>query len=217
LGELTTLFLWRMEHLLHRYAQPYDANYPLLCIDERPCQLLEDVLLPLPMEPGKPARQDHHYKRQGVCTIFIAFEPLTGFRLVQVRTRRTKSDYAAFMQTVAQHYREAECITVVQDNLNTHSPGSFYAAFPPEEAFALARRFDMVYTPPKASWLNMVEIELSILAKQCLDRRIGQIETLEQETQAWCQQRNQQRATVDWQFTQEKARDKFKRFYPNLS
>jgi len=169
------------------------------------------------MEPGKSKRQDYHYKRNGVCTVFMAFEPLTGRRFVQVRKQRTKKDYAEFMQWVAAQYPEADVILVVQDNLNTHNPGSFYQAFAPERAFALAQRFEMHYTPTKASWLNMVEIELSILSKQCLDRRIGDIDTLKREVLAWTDERNAKRATVHWQFTQGKARDKFAKFYPNSS
>jgi hypothetical protein len=207
-----------MENILHLYELPYDPKRPLICFDERPCQLIEDVLVPLPMEPGKTKREDYHYKRNGVCTVFIAFEPLTGQRFVQVRQRRTKKDYAEFMQELAEsHYPSAEKIVLVQDNLNTHSPGSFYEAFRPEEAFALAQRFEMHYTPIKASWLNMVEIELSVLSKQCLDRRIGDIEILEREVLTWARQRSDQRTTVQWQFTQVKARDKFKKFYPNPS
>lgn len=206
-----------MEDILHLYALPYDPKRPLICVDERPCQLVEDVLVPLPMEPGKSKRQDYHYKRNGVCTVFMAFEPLTGRRFVQVRKQRTKKDYAEFMQWVAAQYPEADVILVVQDNLNTHNPGSFYQAFAPERAFALAQRFEMHYTPTKASWLNMVEIELSILSKQCLDRRIGDIDTLKREVLAWTDERNAKRATVHWQFTQGKARDKFAKFYPNSS
>lgn len=206
-----------MENILHLYALPYDPKRPLICVDERPCQLLDDVLVPLPMEPGKSKRQDYHYKRNGVCTLFIAFEPLTGRRFVQVRKQRTKKDYAEFMQWVAAQYPEAESIVVIQDNLNTHTPGSFYQAFAPEQAFVLAQRFEMHYTPPKASWLNMVEIELSILSKQCLDRRIADMVTLEREALAWVNERNACRATVHWQFTKDKAREKFSRFYPNQS
>jgi hypothetical protein len=203
-----------MENILRLYELPYDPMRPLLCFDERPCQLIEDVLVPLPMEPGKSKREDYHYQRNGVCTVFMAFEPLTGRRFAQVRARRTKQDYAEFMQWLASQYPEAEKIVLIQDNLNTHNPGSFYQAFTPELAFALAQRFEMHYTPTKASWLNMVEIELSILSKQCLDRRIGDIETLEREVLAWVEQRNKQRAKIQWQFTQVKAREKFKRFYP---
>ncbi len=200
--------------MLHLYELPYDPKRPLICVDERPCQLIDDILVPLPMEPGQSKREDYHYQRNGVCTVFIAFEPLRGRRWVQVRKQRTKKDYAAFMQDLAQHYPQADQLVIVQDNLNTHSPGSFYAAFTPEQAFALAQRFEMHYTPTQASWLNMVEIELSILSKQCLDRRIGDMQTLEREVLAWAKARNAKRATVHWQFTQNKARDKFKRFYP---
>jgi hypothetical protein len=206
-----------MENILDLYEQPYDPRYPLICFDERPCQLIEDVLVPLPMEPGKPKRQDYQYKRNGVCTVLIAFEPLTGRRFVQIRQRRTKQDYAEFMQALAAQYPQAIKIRVVQDNLNTHSPGSFYQAFTPEVAFALAQRFEMHYTPNKASWLNMVEIELSLLSKQCLDRRIGDRATLTREVLTWVQDRNDTGATVQWQFTKTDARDKFKKFYPNLS
>lgn len=206
-----------MENILHLYALPYDPKRPRICVDERPCQLLDDVLVPLPMEPGKPERPDYHYKRNGVCTVFMAFEPLACRRLVQVRKQRTKQDYAEFMHWVAAQYPEAEMIDVIQDNLNTHNPGSFYQAFAPDEAFALAQRFQMHYTPTKASWLNMVEIEFSVLSKQCLDRRIADMEILEREVMAWTDDRNAKRATVNWQFTKSKARDKFTKFYPNIS
>ena len=206
-----------MENILNLYEQPYDPKRPLVCIDERPCQLIGDVLVPLPMTPGKPKREGYQYKRNGVCTVFIAVEPLTGWRFIHVSLRRTKIDYAAFMEMVVQHYAEAEEIVIVQDNLNTHNPSSFYAAFTAEKAFALARRFEMHYTPNKASWLNMAEIELSILSKQCLDRRIGDQETLAQEALAWAARRNAKKATIHWQFTKNHARDKFKRFYPNYS
>jgi len=206
-----------MEDILYLYALPYDSKWPLLCFDERPCQLLEDVLAPLPLEPGRPRREDYHYKRNGVCTVFIAFEPHTGQRFVQIRKRRTKKDYAEFMQALAQQYAGAEKIRLIQDNLNTHTPGSFYAALDPEAAFALGQRFEMHYTPPRASWLNMVEIELSILSKQCLDRRIADIETLEREVLAWVKERNARRATVQWQFTTADARARFSKFYPGLS
>lgn len=203
-----------MENILRLYELPYDPKRPLLCFDERPCQLIGDVLVPLPMTPGKPKREGYQYKRNGVCTVFMAFEPLTGRRFVQVRDRRTKKDYAEFMQWLDAQYPEADKIVLVQDNLNTHNPGSFYQTFVPDAALALAQRFEMHYTPTKASWLNMVEIEFSVLSKQCLDRRIADIETLEREVLAWTQQRNEQRATIRWQFTKEVARDKFKRFYP---
>jgi hypothetical protein len=206
-----------MEVVLHLYELPYDPKRPLICVDERPCQLIDDILVPRPMQPGKPKRQDYHYKRNGVCTVFIAFEPLTGWRFVQVRKQRTKKDYAEFMQELATHRSQADQLIIVQDNLNTHSPASFYAAFAPHTAFALAQHFEMHYTPTKASWLNMVEIELSVLSKQCLDRRIADMRTLEREVVAWAKERNSKQATVHWQFTIDKARRRFNRFYPNIS
>lgn len=206
-----------MEHLLDLYAHPYDPARPLLCLDERPCQLLGEVIGPWPLASGKPRRHDYHYTRHGVCTVFIAFEPATGFRMVQVRTQRTKADYTAFLQQIAAQYPQAAVIRVVQDNLNTHTPGAFYAAVPPADAWALAQRFEMHYTPPHASWLNMAELELAILATQCLDRRIPDQERLAQEAYAWAGRRNAQHATVHWQFTIAQARQTFQRFYPNLS
>jgi hypothetical protein len=205
-----------MEHILALYERPYDPARPLICLDERPCKLHGEVLEPLPMKPGQSKREDHEYQRNGVCTVFIAFEPATGRRWVLVRERRTKQDYALFMQYLAAQFPAAEQIDIVQDNLNTHHPGSFYAAFKPQTAFALAQRFQMHYTPRKASWLNMVELELAALSKQCLDRRIGDIETLRREVVAWVKQRNDKGITVTWQFTKEQARETFKRFYPTL-
>ncbi len=207
-----------MEEVLHLYQQPYDSKRPVICYDERPCQLIGDTIVPLPIEAGQPKREDYHYQRNGVCNVLIAFEPATGQRFVAVTRQRTGKDYARFMAEIAAvHYPEAEKIVLVQDNLNTHCPGSFYAAFSAAEAFALSERFEMHYTPTNASWLNMVEIELSVLSRQCLCRRIGEIETLEQEVLAWVEKRNEQQATVDWQFTKTNARQKFKRFYPNPS
>lgn len=203
-----------MEKILDLYEQPYDPKRPLVCFDERPCQLISDVLAPLPMKPGKPKREDYHYQRNGVCTLLIAFEPLTGLRYVQVHTQRTKKDYAEFMHDLAErHYPHAEKIVLVQDNLNTHSPGSFYESFAPEDAFALAERFEMQYTPKKASWLNMIEIEMAVFSKQCLDRRIGDMQLLESEVLALAQQRNDQRATVHWRFTKNAARVTLHKLY----
>ena len=215
---MTTQFLWRMEYILGVYNLPYDPKRPKICVDERPCQLIEDVLVPLPMEAGKPKREAYQYKRNGVCTVFMAFEPLTGFRMVEVCKQRTKKDYARFMQKVAQHPRfaAAEQIGVVQDNLNTHDPGSFYTLLLPDQAFALGQRFEMIYTPKKASWLNMVEIEFSALARQCLNRRIGQMDVLEQEVKSWVEERNQKQIKVHWQFAVDQAREKFKKYYPEL-
>ena len=207
-----------MEAILHLYQQPYDAMRPLWCFDERPCQLIGDTLVPLPLEPGKPLRQNSEYERHGVCSVLMAIQPHTGQRFAQVRERRTALDYADFMRALASaHCPAGGKIVLIQDNLNTHTPAAFYQAFSPEAAFALMQQFDMHYTPKKASWLNMTEVELSILAKQCLDRRIPLMAQLQCEVDAWVQRRNAQRATIHWQFTPEMARTKFTRFYPNPS
>jgi len=205
-----------MEDILYLYDRQSDRYYPLICFDERPCQLIADVLVPIPMEEGKIKREDYHYQRNGVCNVFIAFNPNTGHRLVEVYERRTRQEYADFFQKIAQHYSDAAKIIVVQDNLNTHSPASFYQCFPPDQALALAQRFEMHYTPVNASWLNMAEIELSALSKQCLDRRIGDVDILTTEVKAWTAERNQKGITVNWQFTNDKAREKFYRFYPKI-
>jgi hypothetical protein len=207
-----------MEAILHLYQLPYDPLRPLWCFDERPCQLIGDTLVPLPMAPGKPRRTNYEYERQGVCSVLIAVQPHTGQRFVQVRERRTALDYAHFMQALAAaHCPAGGKIVLVQDNLNTHTPAAFYQAFAPEVAFALMQQFEMHYTPKKASWLNLAEIELAVLAKQCLDRRIPAIAELTREVMAWATRRNAQRATIHWQFTPDLAREKFKRFYPNVS
>ena len=204
-----------METILHLYQLPHDPMYPVVCLDERPCQLIEQTTDPIPMEPGKPKREDYHYKRNGVANLFIAFEPLTGKRIVEVRTRRTKVDYAHFLKLLAQHYPNAVKIRLVQDNLNTHNPSAFYQTFDPSQALDLTQRFEMLYTPKRASWLNMVEIELSLLSKQCLSRRIGRLSELQQQVNAWAEARNRKQDRVNWQFTLNQARQKFKRFYNN--
>lgn len=205
-----------METILHLYQLPYNSMYPVVCMDERPCQLIEDSIDPISMEPTKPKREDYHYKRNGVANLFIAFEPLTGQRIVEVRPQRTKADYAHFLNKVAQHYPNATQIRLVQDNLNTHNPSSFYQTFEPPEALELTQLFDMYYTPKSASWLNMVEIELSVLSRQCLSRRIGQGSELERQVNAWAEARNRKQVQVKWQFTLNHARHKFKRFYHNI-
>lgn len=218
IGELSPLFLWQMENILDLYQQPYDPKHPLWCFDERPCQLLGDTLVPIPMKPGKKWRYDHHYERKGVCNILIAFQPHTGQRVVQVTQRRTAKDYAQFMIDLKTlHNPQAETLLIVQDNLNTHFPSSFYTLLPPAEALAMAKQFEMHYTPKNASWLNMVEIELSVIARQCLNRRLDSMALLEREVMVLVQERNQAACSVNWLFTPELARDKFHRFYPDLS
>lgn len=206
-----------MEDVLHQYQLPYDARHPLICFDERPCFLIEERGAILPMSPGKVKRYHYEYKKNGACCVLLAFEPHTGVRYVEVRERRTAVDYADFMQTLlARHYPEAESIRLVQDNLNTHTPGSFYEVLPPGEAFALAQRFESHYTPKKGSWLNMAEIEFAALSKQCLDRRLPEVETLRREVLAWADRRNQEGKTVHWKFSQDKAREKLHRHYSNV-
>jgi hypothetical protein len=206
-----------MEKVLDIYEHPYDPKRPVVCFDERPCQLLGDVMMPLPMKQGACQREDYHYERNGTCAVLMAVEPQRGRRFAEVREQKTRKDYAQFMKMLAEQYHEAEKIILVQDNLNTHTPGSFYETFLPQEAFALSQRFEMIYTPKKASWLNMAEIELSALSKQCLNRRIVQINTLAVETSAWVLARNRQQIMIDWQFTKNNARNKFRKFYDTIN
>ena len=202
-----------MEDILDLYEEFYNPKRPIVCIDERPCQLIGDILTPILMKSGKAMKVDYEYERKGTCNVFIACEPLTGWRYVEVRKRRTKVDYAAFMEKVSLMFPEAETIRVVQDNLNTHTYGSFYENFDAEKARSLKNRFEFHYTPKKASWLNMAEIELSALSRQCLDRRIGYVETLERESKAWELERNRKKIKIQWRFTTNNAREKLKRHY----
>ncbi len=202
-----------MEDVLDQYEQPNDPKHPLICMDEMPCQLIDNVLVPVPPKPGKPQRIDYEYRRNGTCCVFIAFDPNAGNRMIRVKEHRTKADYADFMKELAQRYPDAEYLKVVQDNLNTHSASSFYEALPPEEAFELAKKFEFHFTPKKGSWLNMAEIEFSALSRQCLNRRIGDIKTLAFEVGACEQDRNNAKVTVRWKFTKTKAREKFNRHY----
>lgn len=213
---MTSDFLWHMEDVLDVYEQPYDRKRPVICFDERPCQLIGEVIVPIPMKPGNPKKENYEYIRNGTCCLFMAFEPRSGKRVTCIKERRTKADYAEFMKALVQHYPDAETILLIQDNLNTHTAGSFYEALPPEEAFELARKFEYHYTPKKGSWLNMAEIELSAISKQCLDRRIGKIETLANEVYAWERERNKIKAGVRWEFKKNDAREKLHRHYLNL-
>lgn len=198
------------------YEQPYDPKHPVICFDERPCQLIGDAIIPIPIKPGSPKKEHYEYIRNGTCCVFLAFEPLAGKRLICVKESRTMVDYADFMRLLADQYPEAETILLVQDNLNTHTAGSFYNALPPDDAFQLGRRFEYHYTPKKGSWLNMAEIELSALSKQCLDRRIADMKRLIDEVSAWEQERNAIGATVRWRFNKDNARVKLQRHYSNL-
>jgi DDE superfamily endonuclease len=204
-----------MEDVLDVYADPYDPCRPQVCIDERPCILHADRLQPLPMQPGQPARYDYEYQRHGQCNLFIIFQPLLGWRHTQVTAQRTKTDFAYLLRELVDiHFPDALVIRVVLDNLNTHTFAALYAAFPPEEARRIARKLEFHYTPKHGSWLNMVEIELSVLVKQCLNRRIPDRDCLQREIAAWEQARNAQQATVHWSFQVSHARTRLSRFYP---
>jgi DDE superfamily endonuclease len=205
-----------MEHILDLYAEPYDSKRPQLCFDEMPYQLLADVREPLPPEPGKPRREDYEYGREGTCNVFLAFEPLTGKRYVMVHQTRKHAEFAHVMKTLATtYYPDAQELRVVLDNLSTHTPVAFYQTFAPQEARALTQKISFHYTPVHGSWLNMAECEFSALSRQCLKQRIATQDQLDQIAQHWAKQRTEKRLTVNWQFTTEKAREKFRRFYPH--
>lgn len=204
-----------MEEILDVYQVDYSPNNPLVCMDESNKQLLGETRAPLPVEPGQPTRYDSEYKRNGTGNLFLAFAPLHSWRTVTVTERRTKQDWAYFMKDLVDvHFPEAEKITVVLDNLNTHTPAALYETFPAAEAHRIARKLELHYTPKHGSWLNMAEIEFSILSRQCLNRRIADRDTLHREVAAWVTQRNAVGATVDWRFTTQDARVKLKRLYP---
>jgi transposase len=210
-------FVCQMEDVLEVYKLPYDAKRPLICMDEMPKQLLADKREPIASQAGTPARQDYEYQRNGVADLFMLFEPLQGKRFVEVTEKRRKVEWATVMKQLSDvQYPQAEKIIVVLDNLNTHSPSAFYETFEPEEARRLVEGFEFHFTPKHGSWLNMAEIELSALVRQCLDRRLPDIETLTDEVQAWQQQRNDEVVKVLWQFTTTDARTKLKHLYPKI-
>ena len=205
-----------MEMVLDVYRRPFDPRYPVICMDESPKQLIAETRVPLPVSPGQMAKYDYEYRRCGSCNIFITCEPLAGTRTVKVTERRTKLDWAYFVEEIADQNESAEKITLVMDNLNTHNPGSLYEAFPPDKAKALWDRFEFVYTPKHGSWLNIAEIELSVLTGQCLNRRIDNIETVRKGVAAWEKFRDNKKAKVNWHFTTKDARVKLSRLYPTL-
>lgn len=206
-----------MEDVLDLYAEPYKPWQPVVCFDERPCQLVSDSLEPLPRKPGRAKRVDYEYERQGVCNAFMLLQPLAGWREVKVTERRTKQDFAQVMRELVDiHFPHAQKIRVVLDNLNTHTPASFYEAFTPQEARRLLKKLEFHYTPKHASWLNMAEIEFSVMVGQCLKRRIPDQATLTAELSAYVQHRNQAKAIICWQFDIQQARTKLGRLYPQL-
>ena len=209
-------FIWRMENVLELYARPYDPIEPVVCFDERPCQLISETRTPLPCAPGHPQRYDYEYQREGTCNLFGFFQPLASWRHLKVTEQRTGYDFAMCMQYLVDVlFPEAHLVHVVLDNLNTHSPASLYKSFAPDEALRILERLEFHYTPKHGSWLNMVELEFSVLSRQCLNRRIPSIEELTEQTAAWEEQRNQSKATVDWRFSVFDARTKLARLYPN--
>ena len=205
-----------MEMVLDVYKRPYNSDFPVVCMDESPKQLIKETRQRIPAKRGSIAKFDYEYERCGVCNIFIANEPLVGKRFVEITERKTKKDWARFIEQIANTYQNAKKITLVMDNLNTHKSGSFYEVFNPEKAKKLWDRFEFVYTPKHGSWLNMAEIELNVLNGQCLNRRIDNIATVKKESSAWQNHRNNLNATINWQFTTKDARIKLKRLYPTL-
>ena len=205
-----------MEKVLDIYKRIPDPGYPVVCMDESPKQLISETRVPILPSPGRPARHDYEYRRCGVCNIFLACEPLAGKRMVSITEKRAKSDWAYFIEEIAKTYEGAEKITLVMDNLNTHTPGSLYETFSPDKAKELWDRFEFIYTPKHGSWLNMAEIELNVLNGQCLNRRIDNIGTIKRESLAWQKHRNNKGAKVNWQFTTADARIKLRRLYPTI-
>lgn len=205
-----------MECVLDIYRRPYDASYPVVCMDETPRQLIRETRMPLSARPHESERYDYEYERCGVCNVFMVCEPLAGKRMTKVTERKTKTDWAEFIKDIAEHYTNADKITLVMDNLNTHNSGALYQTFPPDQAKALWDRFEFIYTPKHGSWLNVAEIELNVMIRQCLARRIDSTQEVQREVLAWQNHRDKLQAKVNWRFTTKNARIKLKRLYPTL-
>ena len=216
--EQNAAFVAAMEQVLAVYHRPDDARFPVVNMDEQPVQLISESRTPLPMRPGEVQKVDYEYVREGRCNIWMFVEPLAGWRSVRVTSTKKSVDWAQQIKALVDHprYANAERITFVCDNLNTHNFGSLYQAFAPEEASRLMNRMEIVYTPKHGSWLNMAEPELSVLTRQCFGDRVGQISEVEERTHAWEADRNKRQKGIDWQFTTDKARVKLKRLYPKI-
>lgn len=215
--EQSGAFVWRMEDVLAVYTRPYDPQRPVICLDETSKQVLRQVRPALPMQPGRVRREDHEYARAGVLNLFLFCEPLRGWRQISVTDRRTKIDWAEQVKTLVDvHYPNAERIVLVMDNLNTHTPAALYERFPPAEARRLVSKLELHYTPKHGSWLNMAELELSVLSRQCLNRRVPDRVYLEDEVAAWVVERNAKGAPIDWRFATADARIKLRRLYPSF-
>lgn len=204
--------------MLEVYKRPFDKSFPVICMDEKPQQLLSETRQPLATRPGRPKRIDHEYVRQGTCSVFLFCEPLGGWRHAVADERRTKKDWAYHIRWLLEdRYPDAERVVLVMDNLNTHNISALYETFPPAEALALSQRLEIHYTPKHGSWLNIAEIELSSLTRQCLGkRRIGTMDELNEELGSWYHDRNVRQKGVDWQFTTDDARIRLKRLYPTI-
>jgi len=210
-------FVAHMERVLDVYKEAYNPSYPVVCMDESPKQLIKETRIPIRRKPGFDERVDYEYERCGVANIFMVNEPLAGKRYVKVTERKTKTDWATLVKEIADdYYPQASKIRLVMDNLNTHKPASLYEAFPPQEAKRIWDRFEFIYTPKHGSWLNMAEIELHVLTRQCLNRRIGDMDTMIQEVAAWQQDRNNRDAKINWHFTTDEARIKLRKLYPTI-
>jgi hypothetical protein len=210
-------FVWRMEDVLDLYAEPSDPKRPRVCFDERPVQVVAEKRTPLPPAPGQPARYDYEYERKGTANLFVHCSPDAGWRHVDATAHRTKHDFAHQMKRlVDEHFPAADVLRVVLDNLNTHTPAALYEAFPPEEARRLASKLEFHYTPKHGSWLNMAELEISVLSRQCLDQRLDSLPALAHEAAAWEARRNAAKSTIHWRFTSADARTKLSRLYPSL-
>lgn len=213
IGEINAEFIAKMEQILWLYQQKYDPLYPVICFDERPCFLIGNKIEPIALQRGQVSKEHYAYEKNGSAALLAAIEPKTGKRLAQVHLQRTKKEYTIFFQALALAYPDAKKIRVVQDNLNTHNTSSFYQHLPADEAFALAQRFEFFYTPKSASWLNMIEIEFSALARICLDRRIPSFDKLKQEILSIVNERNQKNIKINWQFSLDSARHKLNSHY----
>lgn len=210
-------FVAHMEQVLDVYKEPYDPHYPVICMDESPKQLIGEPRIPIPMKPGSIRKEDYEYQRCGVANVFMANEPLTGKRYVKITEQKKKTDWARFIKEIAEtNYPKAKKIRLVMDNYGTHKAAAFYEAFPPAEAKRIWDRFEFIYTPKHGSWLNMAEIELHVLMRQCLNRRIDKREVMRQEAEAWQNDRNNKKAIINWQFRTEDARIKLKKLYPSI-
>ena len=210
-------FVADMEKVLNIYKRPYDEKYPVVCFDEMPRQLIGDSRPSEPMVPGHPEHVDYEYVRNGTCNVLMAIEPLRGWRMAEVTLTKTARDWAFFTEKIVQAFPDAEKIILLEDNLSTHKAASWYEVFPPEKAAWLMERFELAYTPKHGSWLNIAEIELNVVSGQCLNRHIGDIQTMRDEVAAWEEERNNKHSVVDWQFTTEDARIKLKRLYPVIN